>query len=299
MTELPPYLSLMLAEQRIPRSQLSTSSLGALRPLLAGGILELVRAGRGEVVWVRNRPAFEEWLRQRFPTFSKQVSIPTGATRAGAVALRRDSKAGNQGVQHEVLHLRAFGDSTPLVSVDGRDLPVVELTARHGVAACLITAHSVIDVTRGHVLLVENLECFLRAEALVAEAALVLNASGRVSERLVKCLARSQLGAQPLLYLPDYDPVGLSEYMRLREALGERVRLYVPNDLNERFERFGNRDLIVGKPRNRSLLEQLNDAQWPCVESAQVFSLIKAFGAGLEQEALLLNYASPPPLNPQ
>lgn len=288
MTEVPPYLLLMLAEERISRSQLSASSLATLQPLLAGGILEIERAGRGEVVLVRNKPAFEAWLRQRFPFFGGEVTIPDGAHRAGAVAFRRDSKSAGLGVDKEVLHLRAFGHSSPTVSVDGLDMPVVELTARHGVAACLIGQNSVIRVSAGRVLLVENLECYLRAESLVPDASVVLNASGRVSERLVKCLARSQLGTEPLLHLPDYDPVGLSEYRRLREALGERVTLYVPNDLEARFARFGNRSLINAKPRNRALLEQLNNLPWPCEESARVFTLIKELGAGLEQEALLL-----------
>jgi len=64
--------------------------------------------------------------------------------------------------------------------------------------------------------------------------------------------------------------------------------LYVPDDLEERFERFGNRKLISDKPKNRILLEQLDRCSWPCEASERVFRLIKESGAGLEQEALLL-----------
>ena len=36
-------------------------------------------------------------------------------------------------------------------------------------------------------------------------------------------------------WVPDYDPVGLGDYLRLREALAGRVSLFVPSDLEERF----------------------------------------------------------------
>lgn len=90
------------------------------------------------------------------------------------------------------------------------------------------------------------------------------------------------------MHLPDYDPVGLSDYLRLRGALAERVSLFVPSDLEERFAAFGNRKLITEKARNRALLEQLDGRVWPCEQSRRVYGLIKESGSGLEQECLLV-----------
>lgn len=288
MHELPSYLALLVSQHRIPRSQVSAGGMGTLRSLFAGGILDVERSGGGEVVVVRDPAAFETWLRNRFPFLDSQVTTPAGADRAKAVALRRDSKATGEGVAQGVLHLRAWGAPSITFCVDGRDIPVTELSARHGIAACLLGSESVIDVTNAKVLLIENLECFLRAEMLIEDAYLALNAAGRISDRLINCLARSQLGNQPLLHLPDYDPVGLSDYLRLNAKLADRVILYVPDDLEERFERFGNRKLISDKPKNRALLEQLDRSSWPCAASERVFKLIKEAGAGLEQESLLI-----------
>lgn len=288
MHELPSYLALLVSQLRISRSQVSASGMRTLRPLFAGGILGVERSGGGEVVVVRDAAAFEKWLRMRFPFLDSQVTTPVGADRAKAVALRRNSKATGEGVAQGVLHLRAWGAPSVTFRVDGREVPVAELTASHGIAACLLGSESVIDVPDAKVLLVENLECFLRAEALISDTFLALNAAGRIPDRLINCLARSRLGNQPLLHFPDYDPVGLSDYLRLKAKLGDRVVLYVPDDLEERFERFGNRKLISDKPKNRILLEQLNRCSWPCKASERVFKLIKESGAGLEQEALLL-----------
>ena len=84
------------------------------------------------------------------------------------------------------------------------------------------------------------------------------------------------------LCLPAYSPD------LIRAELGSGVELWVPPDLEHRFTIFGNRELISGKPRNRSLLEQLGAVSWPCVASARVFHLIKETGSGLEQESLLI-----------
>lgn len=288
MDELPPYLGQLAAKLRITRSQVSASGMKTLTPLLTGGILEIARSGAGEVVLVRDDEVFRTWLRKHYPLYDGQATAPSGASRANAVALRKDSKSTGKEVAQGVLHLRALGSPDLMVRLDGREIQVRALTSRHGIAACLIGADSVMEVGHARVVLIENLECFLLAETLLTGPWLVLNSAGRIPDRLIACLGRSRLGEDRLLHCPDYDPVGLSDYLRLRAKLGDRVMLYVPEDLEMRFERFGNRKLITEKPRNRALLEQLGTVTWPCSKSQRVFNLIRKSGAGLEQESLLI-----------
>jgi hypothetical protein len=290
MDNLPPYLGQLAAKLRITRSQVSVSGMKTLAPLLTGGILEVERSGAGEAVVVRDEESFRMWLRKHYPLYDGQATAPVGASRANAVALRKDSKSTGEGVAQGVLHLRALASPDLTIRLDGREIQVGELTARHGIVACLIGAGSVMEVAHARVALIENLECFLLAEALLTGPWLVLNSAGRISDRLIACLGRSRLGEGPLLHCPDYDPVGLSDYLRLRARVGDRVMLYLPDDLEKRFERFGNRKLITEKPKNRALLEQLGTAIWPCPDSKRVFKLIRETGAGLEQEALLLGF---------
>jgi hypothetical protein len=287
MDELPPYLLTLFSERRVSRSQLPARSKGLLRPLFDGGVLEIEPAGRGEVVVVRQAEAFASWIGQNFPSFGNRWQVPVGASRAQSLALRRDTKATGLGVSRSVLHLRAWGSAASRVTLDSVELPVVELSAKHGIAACLIDANAQMSF-EGPVALMENLECFLRAEDIISSVSIALNSAGRISDRLIACLARSRFDAPPLLHLPDYDPVGLSDYLRLREALAERVNLFVPSDLEERFTAFGNRKLIAEKARSRALLEQLEGSVWPCEQSRRVYELIKETGSGLEQESLLL-----------
>jgi len=288
MNELPTYLVQLRANGRLAESQLPRSARNLLEPLFVSGILVIEKAGRGEVVRVINQDAFDTWLPVHFPNHARQLILPDGSHRARAVALRRDSKSTGRGVNRSVLHLRSFGNGETDLTIDGEVLAVDQLSQRYGIVACLIHDESVIDMKRGVTLLVENLESFLQAESMVPTATLALHSAGRVSDRLLACLARSDLGESSILHLPDYDPVGLSDYLRLHSAVGDRVSLYVPDDLERRFEKFGNRDLIRKKRRNRELLERLGGSHWPCPESLRVFDLIKESGSALEQEALLI-----------
>jgi hypothetical protein len=286
MNELPPYLERLVTEHRISQSELSTRSRAQLRSLFDGGVLAIESAGRGEAILVRNPEALAAWVRQTFPAYGGWLA-PESATRAHSVALRRDSKATGRGVGASVLQFRAPDLRRGRVAINGTDFPIVELTARHGLGACLIDSVSVLAI-EGAAALVENLECFLQAEAIFPEVAVVMNASGRVSDRLLGCLTRSSVKPGPLWHLPDYDPVGLSDYLRLRAVLGNGVALFVPKDVERRFAALGNRKLITEKKRNRDLLVQLARAKWPCRDSERIFRLIKETGAGLEQESLLL-----------
>ncbi len=50
-----------------------------------------------------------------------------------------------------------------------------------------------------------------------------------------------------VFHLGDYDPVGLSEYLRLEAVLGSRAVLYVPPDLEDLLRRFGKPALLAGQ----------------------------------------------------
>lgn len=264
-----------------------------IRPLLAGRILEVSNVGPGEVLTLTREGEFRSWLGQHFPAFEGGVVIPEGAQRATAIALRRDSKVTGKGVAHSILTLRAWGNNERAIGIDGTPLQVSVLSKTHKVASTVIGDSTTVDLGAASPMLIENLECFLSAEHLGTSADLAIYSGGRVSKRLISCLARSSLGSSPLLHLPDYDPVGLDDYLRLKHRLGERVRLFVPPDIKQRFERFSAAKLITGKKRNRELLErfmaqQPNPTDWPCPESARVFELIRDHGAGLEQESLFI-----------
>lgn len=134
---------------------------------------------------------------------------------------------------------------------------------------------------RGTCALVENPAVFTAFERLQLKVGLVIYGHGRTSNRLVEWLATNQAPNFQLLHLPDYDPVGLSEFDRLRTRLGPYVRLYLPPDLDQRFNRFSNRKLL-GKRNSLAMLAALQNSPFP--EIRKVVELIRLHSAGLEQE---------------
>ena len=88
-----------------------------------------------------------------------------------------------------------------------------------------------------------------------------------------------------ILHLPDYDPVGLFEFGWVHARLGHRAGLYLPPDLEARFDRFSNGDLLKNL-NSQAMLAQLRRSELPAIR--RVIELIDRHNAGLEQEALLI-----------
>lgn len=85
-----------------------------------------------------------------------------------------------------------------------------------------------------------------------------------------------------LVYCGDYDPVGVDEYRELKKAVGDRMRIYVPDNLEGLLQRYGNRKLIQNSPDVLSMLRHSSD---PTVRD--LVDMMDRHGKGLEQEALL------------
>ena len=268
----------LLEQGSLPRSACSGSFLKVLQPLLDSGVVVEERAGAGRRLTVRDASAAKLFFAQRYP----DAGVFDGATsRVVGVARFRDTKA------------LAFNEST-LVSVRAwqpdvlfrgeQAVNVAAATAEHGVFSFLLGERNSYAL-RGTCALVENPAVFNCVERLNLPLGLAIYGHGRISNHLLDWLAGTTAPDFALLHLPDYDPVGLSEFGRLRVRLGKRVRLHIPSDLAARFARFSNRSLL-DKSKTRALLANLRCSPGP--EIRQVLELIERHNAGLEQEALLL-----------
>lgn len=267
----------------LPASACPAAVRRALQPALDAGLVRESRAGAGRRLQVVDAPGFAAFVQRLFPATDIDPDAPA---RVAAVARYRDSK-GLPSDTPTVLLARAWTD-TGLV-LDGEPAGAGAATRRHGVfAAVLRDAYT----ARAPVALVENPAVFLAFERLPdpppVEA--VLYAGGRAPQRILDWLARAGPGGPPVYHCPDYDPVGLGEFLRLRSALGARARLHQPARLAELFARHGNRDLLR-REHSQALLAQVRRSTDP--EILGVLELVDRFAAGLEQEALFLGGPAP------
>lgn len=270
-------LALLLEVGHLASSEFSKKSREKMKYLFEARFLVEEAYGGGARVWLRNREGVESWIQSVYPSGLKgsDQDLPP---RAGGVAHFRNSKRGGN-VEASLVFLRGFFDM--LLRRGDSVMDVVHLTTVHEVVGCCVRETDPWDF-KGKVVIVENAEVFLRAEAMLPRANMALFASGCLSDRVIRWL--SSLSGVSVIHAGDYDPIGLWDYLRLSQAMPGRVELYVPKDLERRIVKFGNRKILEdSQDRMIAVRKNADDA----VRS--VLSIIDRYGLGLEQESLLLN----------
>lgn len=259
----------------LPRSRCSIRLMSLLRPLLAAGIVTEERSGAGRQLIIQDPRAFQEFVRDTFPMEDMTPSMPS---RVVGIRRFRDTKTYRaDGV--DVLRVRAF--SSGILRKHGDLVDVHGATASHGVFSFRLAAEYTLH---GRIALVENPTVFDLFERLNLALPFVIYGQGRISTNVLRWLADQDDDAFSLIHLPDYDPVGLSEFERIRKQLGCRAQLYVPRNLGDLFRRFSNRELLK-KPKSQRLLAGLRTSNLSEVQA--VVRLIDSHNAGLEQEVLI------------
>jgi hypothetical protein len=131
----------------------------------------------------------------------------------------------------------------------------------------------------GVVVLVENQESFMKARLKFSNADVIIWYEGRVDNRLQNWLVRNDVN---VIFCPDYDPVGIDEYSKLKNQLNDSVSLYLPATLEEDFQY--STPSLLDKQNSRKILARLENTLDLDLDSRNVLSLIQKWNAGLMQE---------------
>lgn len=271
---------ILLEKGALPLSSCSKALLDFLRPSIEAGVVVEKRSNSGRCLAVQNSGR----LRQRLESCYPNVVLNNVPSRVAGVARYRDSKV-LQGDTPDVLTLRSWSETA--LTYGGEPLPTSALTTRYGVFSFMLRNESEYRL-RGPWALVEGPVLLLHFERLRHECHAVLYGNGRLSGRVLSWLASQTESDFRLVHFPDYDPVGLSEFVRLRRALGARADLYLPPGLDERFAHFSKRSLLYS-PASQRVLRGVRSSRIP--EVRLVMELIHKNNAGLEQEQLLIERA--------
>lgn len=274
-------LTRLLETGTVAHSACSRELLTTLVPLLDSGVVTEAKSGAGRRLVVRNPPALRDFIQHHFPN----APVPAGtSSRIAGVSRFRDTKAVASDLP-EIVTVRAWQDGA--LRSDGKTITAAGATRAHGVFSFLL-ADPARFTLHGPCAIVENPAVFTQFEHLRLPPHLALYGHGRSSNRLLDWLAAQTAPDFQVLHLPDYDPVGLDEFTRLRERLGRRVQLHLPENLAALFQHHGNGELLQ-KPSTQSLLAKSRQSR--IAEVRSVLALIEKHNAGLEQEALLIHAA--------
>ncbi len=276
-------ISRLLKEGSIASSQLSRQSRKVLAPLFDAGVLVEERSGAGKRVRVISKKALLEFGRKIYPSGFDGEGLRQdgihGLSKTLSLGFFRDAKRSSATSPQPVL-LRGT-EGTFLSSQRGR-FPVGELTSAFGLSAIILKENETWGF-EGSVALVENLEPFLAVEKTGVGAELSIYAGGVVSNRILDWLCSPEMAGCPLYFLPDYDPEGLEEYLRVRERVGRRATLFVPDGIAALFKKYGKPSLLSNQRAAFQRLRKRGDRQ-----IRDILDLMEEYGAGLEQEALVL-----------
>lgn len=253
-----------------------------MKTLFDTEVLSVDRSPRGDVVVVRQVQELALWIERAFPSSGANLDHLVNLPRAHAAASHRNTKRGKITHNQQTLLVRAV-NADAVAQLNGVDWHIGHFTRQFGVAAVVIDASTSLTLPV-NCALVENQEVFFKCERLLPGIQTVLYSNGRVSTLLIKVLSRSLPETMDWWHLPDYDPVGLDDHLRLHSA-GCRPTLFTPTNLPALWERYGQR-MILEKRNNGKIIERLSTAQMtPAVQT--IFDLIKRTGKVLEQEALI------------
>jgi len=270
-------IGLLRSQGSLASSRLTDRDRTRLQSLFETGVLMEERSGAGKKVVVQNRAALEAFVQRLYPS-GLEGREDGLAPRSRAVAELRDSKKTREKGPLVVL-LRGFGNC--ILHAGEEVLAVAHLTELAGVAALRLDDRQ--WSYAGVLAIVENLEIFWNFEKLETNAQLALYAQGRLSGRVLNWLSSLAMEQARIIHCGDYDPVGLDEYLRLKTSCPGRSELFQPSNLVDLFAQYGKRELLAGNAAVLARLRKTEDQ-----EVRRIVKLMDRYGAGLEQEVLLL-----------
>jgi hypothetical protein len=274
-----PFCRRLLQAGTLPRSACGPSVVRALKLLFDSDILRWEKSAGGQKLAVVNRQAFERWISHHFPIVELQDGIDSSCIQA--VAQFRDTKTLRSNLP-KIICLRSVNDGVLLR--DGAPVETTRATKEHGAFEFTLT-RSTAYTLQGACALIENLAVFQSFEHLGLGPEMAIWTSGKSSNLFIDWLAVNVKNGLRVLHLPDYDPVGLTEFLRHHERLGEAVTLFLPHNLPSLFRHHSNAKLLA-LPKSQRMLMELRKARHPAVQ--QVVALIDEHNGGLEHQALFI-----------
>ena len=267
----------------LPASQFTAAQRMALDQFARQtGAVNCLRQGRGDVYSVCDQAVFDAHVSQLSPQVEPSIAeqLPL---RAQHVAHARDSKARRH--QHGSYYplLKAVGDTVSWREVErGAELPLSAATRDFGAASLSIQSDDAWHSEQA-LWLVENQALFDRTDWLPeGTQATLLYYGGQLDGRLLSWLGHRPRASQVILFA-DYDGVGLSNFARLREALGDACDFWLMPQWESKLARYGGVQLWRDTLRHfTTAVAQLPPSVRELTERMQYL------GMALEQEAVWL-----------
>ncbi len=280
---------LMASEQPLNASDFTASQRKQLEQFTRETrLLEISKQGRKTTYRVLNRQSLQDYLLMQQPLADEELH-PELSPRSRNIGKSRNSKKGQTGHDCWYLLMKAWDMECVWENENGLFQPA-QLTECFGVAALRINTGQDWQCNRP-LLLVENQALFDRCDWLPDDFnGCLIYYAGQLSDVLLQWLCE-QKRTDKIILFPDYDGIGLGNYVRLLETRHPEttVQFYWLPDWESKLAKFGNAD-VWQKTRIQfeNALQKLADINALTAEFSQLASLSQRYGKALEQEAVWL-----------
>ncbi|MGD0959176.1 MAG: hypothetical protein ABSB19_05150 [Methylomonas sp.] len=251
-------------------------------------LIEISKQGRSTLYHVPNRQSLIDFLALH-KGLDENLLTENLPSRSRNIGLERNSKKGQSTHESCYLLMKSWNPEAIWNNETTTFFPA-DLTARFGVAAMRIGP---IYAWRSNkpLLLVENQALFDRHDWLPEEFdGCLAYYAGQLSDVLIRWLS-AQKRTNDVILFPDYDGVGLSNYVRLFEKLHpvSTLQFYWLPDWESKLVKFGNASIwLKTRIQFENAYEKLKAMNALTPELIRLAALSQHHGKALEQESIWL-----------
>lgn len=251
------------------------------------GAVRLQSQGRGSLFRVIDRPLAEAHLRQLRPLQGDAVhdDLPV---RAANVGMYRSSKGSAAGHACQYLLLKSINQAVRWHDGQGQELDLPAITQLCGATALAIRSNDNWS-SASPLWLVENQALFDDLRWLPAQATGTLcYYAGQLSGGVLDWLEAKPRASQ-IIFFPDYDGIGLQNFARLRERVGDACEFWMIPGWRDLIQSYGNRKIWQDNLANFQDAVARLTASGMQPELGDLCSSLQSSGMALEQETVFLS----------
>lgn len=253
-----------MQKSKVPKKVLGSSiwkNLYSELPNAAILTTDRISNGSSYIINEHKRDIVVKSVKALYPNHNGNV-----VTKIDSVAAYRSSKKGNT-TEKSIFFLRGFEE----IEIDSKIFMLKEATQNYGVAAFVQP-----NIKCNKICWVENKDSFLIAERLLGNDYVYMHKYGRLGERDFESVT-----ARELIVFPDYDYIGLNEYLTIKQ-IHPNASLYIPSNFDYLCTTYS-KPLPVGQIAS----ERVKQSNEPIV--SKIRESIQKTTHFLEQQALFIN----------